>query len=712
ETSVSETPDVHSSFTTQTAEAEAFPSEGRRRRKREKLEVIICRMMSHRCWTTRLENSIRDLVPRFDNELLHNVLDGARKPQHALQFFRWVERSHLIQPDREAYLKIIETLGHASMLNHARCILLDMPKKGVEWDEDLWISMIASYGRAGIVQECVKLFQKMPEFGVKRTSKSYDTFLRAILLRGRYMMAKRYFNKMLNEGIEPTSHTFNILIWGFFLSRKLCVVKRFFQDMKARGITPDVITYSTMISGYFRVKRIEDAEKYFAEMKEMQIKPTVITYTALIKGYVDNDRIDDAMRMVEEMKGVGIKPNAVTYSTLLPGLCNADHISSAAAMLKEVVGKRITLKDHSIFMRLISSLCETSNLDAAANVLDSMVRLGVPAEPGHYGVLIKSFFEAGRYDEGVKLLDSLIEKDIVMRPENTHHLEPDSYNPMIEYLCSNGQTAKAEALFRQLMKLGVLDAAAFNALVVGHSREGAPASASEILRITARRSIPIERASYESVIRSYLDKNDPSEAKLALDGMIESGHLPDSSLYGSVMESLFDDGRVQTASRVMKTMLEKNAATADHAGLFGKITESLFVRGHVEEALGRVEMLMRSSGMGPDFDGLLSSLCEKGKTSAATKLLDFCVERDCTAAAVSSTERVLDALLAEGKTLNAYGVLCKVLGKGSGGCDWEGCKDLIRSLNEEGNTKQAEILSRMIGGGGSDKGGGRRKKKA
>ncbi|KAL0409914.1 UNVERIFIED_CONTAM: Pentatricopeptide repeat-containing protein [Sesamum latifolium] len=298
--------DSFSTKTTAASVSAAFRSEGKRQKNPEKIEDIICRMMANRAWTTRLQNSIRNLVPSFDHELVYNVLHGAKKSEHALQFFRWVERSNLFQHNRETHLKIIEILGRASKLNHARCILLDMPKKGLEWDEDLWVLMIDSYGKAGIVQESVKLFQKMEELGVERSIKSYDALFKVILRRGRYMMAKRYFNKMLSEGIEPTRHTFNIVIWGFFLSGKVETANRFFEDMKSREIMPDVVTYNTLINGYYRVKKMEEAEKYFVEMKGRNIEPTVVTYTTLIKGYVSVDRVDDALRLIEEMKGLAL----------------------------------------------------------------------------------------------------------------------------------------------------------------------------------------------------------------------------------------------------------------------------------------------------------------------------------------------------------------------------------------------------------------------
>lgn len=661
------------------------------RRSPEKVEDTICRMMSSRAWTTRLQNSIRNLVPCFDHELVYNVLHRAKKADHALQFFRWVERSNLFEHNRETHLKIIEILGHARMLNHARCILLDMPKKGVDWDEDMWVMMIESYGKAGIVQESVKLFDKMAELGVERTVKSYDALFRVITKRGRYMMAKRYYNRMLTEGIEPTRHTFNVLIWGFFLSGKVETANRFFEDMKSREIAPDVVSYNTMIGGFCRVKKMEEAEKYFIEMKGKNIEPTVVSYTTLIKGYVSVDKVDDALRLVEEMKDFGIVPNAITYSTLLPGLCDSDMMPEAKNVLKEMIDKYISPKDNSIFMRLISGQCNAGDLDAAMDVLKGMGRLSIPTEAGHYGVLIENFCKAGQYDRAVKLLDKLIEKDIISQPQSTLQMEPNAYNPLIQYLCNNGQTAKAETLLRQLMKLGTQDSIAFNALIRGHSKEGTPDSAFELLKIMLRRKVESETSAYESLVQSYLKKGEPADAKATLDSMVESGHIPDSSLFKSVIESLFEDGRIQTASRVMKVMLEKGVK--DHEDLISKILEALFMRGHVEEALGRIELMMQS-GIEPKFDSLLSVLCEKGKTIAALKLLDYGLERDYNID-ISSYEKVLDALLAAEKTLNAYSILCKIMEKGGVG-DWSSCKDLIKTLNEQGNTKQADVLSRMI----------------
>ncbi|CAE6034488.1 unnamed protein product [Arabidopsis arenosa] len=605
-----------------------------KRQNHEKLEDTICRMMDNRAWTTRLQNSIRDLVPEWDHSLVYNVLHGAKKLEHALQFFRWTERSGLIRHDRDTHMKMIKMLGEVQKLNHARCILLDMPEKGVPWDEDMFVVLIESYGKAGIVQESVKIFQKMKDLGVERTIKSYNTLFKVILRRGRYMMAKRYFNKMMDE-----------------------------------------------------------AEKLFVEMKGNNIEPSVVSYTTMIKGYLSVDRVDDGLRIFEEMRSLGIEPNATTYSTLLPGLCDAGKMVEAKNILKSMMAKHIAPKDNSIFLKLLVSQSKAGDMAAATEVLKAMATLNVPAEAGHYGVLIENQCKASAYNRAIKLLDTLIEKEIILRHQDTLEMEPSAYNPIIEYLCNNGQTAKAEVLFRQLMKRGVQDQDALNNLIRGHAKEGNPDSSYEILKIMSRRGVPRESNAYELLIKSYMSKGEPGDAKTALDSMVEDGHVPDSALFRSVIESLFEDGRVQTASRVMMIMIDKNVGIEENMDLIAKILEALLMRGHVEEALGRIDLL-NQNGHTADLDSLLSVLSEKGKTIAALKLLDFGLERDLSLE-FSSYDKVLDALLGAGKTLNAYSVLCKIMEKGSS-TDWKSSDELIKSLNQEGNTKQADVLSRMI----------------
>ncbi|KAJ0963759.1 hypothetical protein J5N97_028881 [Dioscorea zingiberensis] len=555
----------------------------------EKLDKTICHMMAQRPWTTRLQNSIRNLVPNFDQALVLGVLRGAHLPDHALCFFRWVEKTGF-RHDRDTYLEIISILARKLMLNHARCILIDdMPKRAVDREEDMFIELIQGYGRAGIPQEVVKIFKKMPEFGVVRTSRSYDAFFKAILRR---------------------------------------------------------------------------------------------------------DKVDDGLHLFTEMRAKGIRASERTYAALMPGLCDdTERTGEARKVLDEMAERRMTPKDKSIFLRMISSMCKSEDLDGAMEVHRAMKRFrDVTVDLSHYGVLIEGLCNGKKYDVAVEMLDELLGKGVLLNPQSSV-IEPSAYNLMIEYLCGNGLTNKAEEFFRLLMKRGIDDKVAFNHLIRGHAKEEKPESAYELLNIMSRRGIPSDADAYTLLVESYLKKREPADARTALDSMIEQGHLPSSSLFRSVMVALFEDGRVQTASRVMKSMIEKGVK--ENMDIVHKILDALLMRGHVEEALGRISLLLMNS-CAPDFDSLVASLCDSGKAIEALKLVDFGLERDCNIS-FASFDRLLDVLYSASKILPAYSILCKIKAKG-GVVDTKGCEALIESLVAGGHTKQADILSRTLSG--------------
>nr|UPT49226.1 pentatricopeptide repeat protein AaPPR1394 [Agave angustifolia] len=243
------------------------------------------------------------------------------------------------------------------------------------------------------------------------------------------------------------------------------------------------------------------------------------------------------------------------------------------------------------------------------------------------------------------------------------------------------------------MKRGVDDKVAFNHLIRGHAKEGKPRSAFEILSIMTRRGVESDADAYVLLVESFLKKGEPVDAKMVLDGMMEQGHLPSAALFRSVMVGLFDDGRVQTASRVMKSMIEKGVK--ENMDMVHKILEALLMRGHVEEALGRINLMLMNE-LSPDFNTLVVSLCDSNMPIPALKLVDFGLERDCDIA-FTSYDRLLDALHNDGRILPAYSFLCKIKAKG-GVADKKGFEAVIKGLDEQGNTKQADTLSRILAG--------------
>ncbi|KAL6629313.1 hypothetical protein ACP70R_029078 [Stipagrostis hirtigluma subsp. patula] len=662
----------------------------------EPLHETILHMIRRRPWTTRLENSIRLLSPTLDAQLVHGVISGAAaagRADLALQFFRFAYRRAGFRPEHATFALLVPILASRRMLNHARCLLLEtMPSFSIAPDEPTLAALIAAYGKAGIPQEAVKLFRKMPDLGIPRTALSYNAVLKAILCRGREAMARRIYNAMIADGVAPDLSTYNTLIWGFGLCKKMEAAVRMFDDMKGHGVTPDVTTYNTLLNAWVRAGDLESARKVFDEMAGAGMERNSVSYNVMIKGYVEAEKVEEAVGLFTEMGEKAIRLSEKTFAALMPGLCDDEgRVAEARKAVDDMAERRLTPKDKSVFLRLVTTLCKAGDLDGALEVHRKSGQFKhVLVDPRQYGVLMEGLCAGGKCDIAVEVLDELMEKGTLLSPKSPV-LEASAYNPVIEYLCNNGSTNKAEAFFRQLMKKGVDDQAAFNSLIRGHAKEGMPEAAQEILAIMTRRGVPTDPESHALLVDSFLKKNEPADAKTALDSMIEQGHAPSPALFKSVMVALLNDGRIQTASRVMKSMINKKVT--ENMDIAHKILEALFMRGHVEEAIGRVNLMVENACM-PDLDKLLVGLCENNRVMEAQKLADFALDRDFDVS-FSTYDRVLEALYTEEKTLPAYSMLCKIKNKG-GLVDQKGCDALMESLKAEGYSKQADILSRIL----------------
>uniref|UniRef100_A0ACD5VY91 Uncharacterized protein n=1 Tax=Avena sativa TaxID=4498 RepID=A0ACD5VY91_AVESA len=683
------------------AAADGESSPVRPPREEEPLHETIFTMIRRRKWTTRMENSIRLLSPTLTAPLVHGVISAAAAANRAdlsLQFFRFAYRRAGFRPEPATFALLVQILASKRMLNHARCILLEtMPAFSVAPGEATVAALVTAYGKAGIPQEAVKLFRLMPELGITRTALSYNAVLKAILCRGREAMARRIYNAMITDGVVPTLSTYNTLIWGFGLCKKMESAVRVFGDMKTHGVTPDVTTYNTLLNAWVRAGDLESARKVFDEMPGAGFERNSISYNVMIKGYVEANKVEEAVGLFTEMGEKGLRLSEKTFAALMPGLCDDEgKAAEARKAVEDMAERRLTPKDKSVFLRLVTTLCKAGDLDGALEVHKKSGQFKhVLVDPRQYGVLMEGLCAGGKCDGAVEVLDDLLEKGTMLSPKSPV-LEAPAYNPVIEYLCNNGNTNKAETFFRQLMKKGVDDKSAFNSLIRGHAKEGALESAQEILAIMTRRGVPTDPHSHALLIDGFLKKNEPADAKTALDSMMEQGHLPRPALFQAVMAALFVDGRVQTASRVMKTMIEKGVT--ENMDMAHKIVEALFMRGHVDEAIGRVNLMVENVCM-PDLDKLLVALCQKDKVMEAHKLADFALDRDFEVS-FTTYDRVLEALYTEEKTLPAYSMLCKIKHKG-GVVDQKGCDALMSSLKSGGYSKQADILSRILAESGS-----------
>ncbi|KAI3721600.1 hypothetical protein L2E82_32616 [Cichorium intybus] len=340
----------------------------------DKIRDAICKMMEDGEWSTRLQSSIRNLVPLFDHNLVSSVLN--RTPNRALEFFQWVE-VYGFKHDRETHYQMIEILCRDRRLEDAKQILLGMSKKGLDYDEDFFVLLIHGYAKTNrkwdIVKNCVKIFSKMEELGVPRTIKSYNPLLEVIISEKKYTMAEKFFNKMLSEGVIPTKHTYTLMISGFCRASRLETANRYFEDMKSQNHLPDFTLYNTMINGYVLVKKMEDTERLLMEMKRLKIQPSLVTYNSMINGYTQVRKMEDAEKLLMEMKAQNVQPNLITYNTMINGYTLVEKMEDAQKLVVEMTGRNIE-PDLVTYVTLIKGYVTVNRIDEGLKLLEVMKR--------------------------------------------------------------------------------------------------------------------------------------------------------------------------------------------------------------------------------------------------------------------------------------------------------------------------------------------------
>ncbi|KAL5217221.1 hypothetical protein ABZP36_017905 [Zizania latifolia] len=193
--------------------------------------------------------------------------------------------------------------------------------------------------------------------------------------------------------------------------------------------------------------------------------PNVITYTTMIRVYCAKRILNKALTIFRTMVEDGMVPNRFTYNTMVQGFCDAGRME----LVKEVVEMDSFKPDTCTFNTLMTTHCREGRIEDAMKVFDQMVELHVRRDYASYIMVIHALCENGEFGHVEKLVDELLEKE-VLKKRGGCTLLIAAYNlAVFVYLCKNGKAKKARMLFGQLLdRRSKVDALAFKTLIHGH----------------------------------------------------------------------------------------------------------------------------------------------------------------------------------------------------------------------------------------------------
>lgn len=655
----------------------------------------MARIINSTPWSSELESSISSLSPSLSTTTILQTLRLIRAPSKALQFFNWVQKMGFLHTAQTFFL-MLEILGKERNLNAARNLLLSIEKRSngsVKLEDKFFNSLLRSYGKAGLFQESIKVFETMKSIGVSPSVVSFNNLLSILLKRGRTNMAKNVFDEMLSTyGVTPDVYTFNILIRGFCMNSMVDEGFGFFKEMERLKCDPDVITYNTIVDGLCRVGKVGIAHNVVKGMskKSLDLNPDVVTYTTLVRGYCMKQYIDEALVVFQEIISRGLKPNRITYNTLIKGLSEVHRYDKIKEILEGMGDDGGFVPDTCTFNTLINAHCSAGNTYEALNVFKRMSELKVQSDSATYSVIIRSLCQIGDFEQAEKFFDELAKKEILLRNIGCTPLVA-AYNPMFEYLCSNGKTQKTERVFRQLMKRGRQDPPAYQTLILGHCKEGTFKAGYELLVLMLRRDFEPGFEIYDSLISGLLQKGEPLLAYRTLEKMLKSLHLPQTSSVHSILAELLKKSYAKEAAGLVTLMLDTRIRL--NINLSTQTAKLLFTRQLLDKAF-EIVVLLYDNGYAVEMGELVGFLCQSGKILEAYKMMQFSLEKDQTVD-IEMCCTVIEGLCNSNRLSEAFGLYYELVERGKHQ-DLRCLDNLRLALEAGGKFNEAEFVSKRM----------------
>ncbi|KAG9446306.1 hypothetical protein H6P81_012434 [Aristolochia fimbriata] len=262
---------------------------------------------------------------------------------------------------------LLDFYGSCRMSSAARLVFDRMSERDVV----SWNAILASYVRSGLVDLARELFEDMPEKNVS----SWTTMIGGLVQGGNPREALKLFHDMQITGVKPDEKLIATLLSAIADLGVLEMGQWVHDFVKKNGIRIDPYIATALIDMYSKCGSIEEARLVFDGITTK----TISCYNAMIMGYAVQGMGKEAIKLLEEAerKGVGVD-------------------------------------DFTVIAILIA--CSHSGLVDEGCRYFKLMREVYKIEPKmeHYGCLVDLLGRAGRFDDAMKMVESIEGDSLVL----------------------------------------------------------------------------------------------------------------------------------------------------------------------------------------------------------------------------------------------------------------------------------------------------------
>ncbi|CAA7018375.1 unnamed protein product [Microthlaspi erraticum] len=423
----------------------------------------------------------------------------------------------------------------------------------------------------------VALFKQLKQLGLSANEYTYTIVIKALCRKGDLEGA----SKLLGE----TSSVFALttFIEGLCGNQRTEEAVALIEELvKVKALAGDGLgtAYSMGVRGFCDEMNVEAAEEVICKMEETGIGPEVYACSLVVDRYCKNKDLVKALGVLDKMLEKGLKINCVVVSSILQCYCEMEMYLEALEKFEEYRdGKKIFL-DRVCYNVAFDALSKLGRVEEGIELLQEMMDKGVVPDLINYTTLIDGYLIRGEFVDALDLVDEMrrngVSPDVITYnvlaggfARNGHvkeafdiygimkkeGLEPNAltHSVIIEGLCSALKIEEAENFFKSLESKCPEN---YASLVKGYCDSGLSKKG---FRLLIELNFPLRKSVYFKLFTSLCSEGCLDKALVVLKRMLAYGVEPGGSMYGKMIGKLcaLDEPRLREAQLVFDTMVRR-----------------------------------------------------------------------------------------------------------------------------------------------------------
>lgn len=279
--------------------------------------------------------------------------------------------------------------------------------------------------RAGRPADAVSFFQRMEsDYGLKRDKESLRLVVEKLCGNGYASHAEKMVKNLANE-FFPDERMCDLLVKGWCVDGKLDEAERLAQEMYRGGFEIGATAYNAILDCLCKLCRkkepfIFDAEtkQLLFRMEDQGVPRNVETFNVLITNLCKMRRTSDAMELFHSMGEWGCYPDETTFLVLIRSLYQAARLGEGDEMIDRMrsagYGSKLDKKAYYGFLKI---LCGIERIDHALSVFKKMKE--DKCEPGMntYDLLMGKLCAHNRLDRANALFNEARKRGVLVEPK-------------------------------------------------------------------------------------------------------------------------------------------------------------------------------------------------------------------------------------------------------------------------------------------------------